>query len=88
MALQTCEVAWCLYAGKIGENLQNICKNKWILVPVYISKMWESWFALANSTMFGSDGQAKYDHVMVATQYQALSRLRVHCRFRCQPCVL
>ena len=47
--------------------------------------MWESWFGLANSTMFGSDGQAKYDHVIliITTQYQAL---RLHCQFLCEPC--
>jgi hypothetical protein len=38
-----------------------------------ISKMWESWFGLANLTMFGSDGQAKYDHVMDTTPYQPIS---------------
>ena len=54
----------------------------------YISKMWESWFALAKQTMFGSDGQAKYDHVKSTTPYQPLSRFRVDCRFLCQPCVL
>ena len=34
-----------------------------------ISKMWESWFGLANLTMFGWDPQAKYDHVMITTPY-------------------
>ena len=38
-----------------------------------ISKMWESWFGLAKPTMFGSDGRAKYDHVMVITPYQSIS---------------
>ena len=55
---------------------------------VHISKMWESWFALANSTMFVSDGHAKYYHVIPTTQYQALSSLRAHCRFLCQACLL
>jgi hypothetical protein len=48
-----------------------------ILYPVYllsygISKMWESRFGLANSTMLGSDGQAKYDHVMLTMPYQPI----------------
>ena len=42
-----------------------------------ISKMWESFFGLANSTMFGSDGQTKYDHVMFTPAYQSIS---IHCK--------
>jgi len=50
-----------------------------------ISKMWESWFALANSRMFVSEDRAKYEHIMVTTQYQPLSRLRLHWQLRCKP---
>ena len=35
--------------------------------------MWESWFGLTNQTMFVSDGQAKYDHVIRITPYQPIS---------------
>ena len=40
----------------------------WSRVYSAISKMWESWFGLANLTMFGSDTQAKYDHVRAYPQ--------------------
>jgi hypothetical protein len=35
----------------------------------YISKMWETWFALVNETMFGSDARAKYDNVLFTMPY-------------------
>src|SRR5882762_6081329 len=50
-----------------------------------ISKMWESWFALANWTMFVSEDRAKYEHIMVTTQYQPIPRLRLHWQLRCKP---
>jgi hypothetical protein len=40
---------------------------------MFISKMWESCFGLANLIMFSSDDLAKYDHVMLTMPYQPIS---------------
>jgi hypothetical protein len=61
-------------------NLQYVVQvNDYCITCVWtpISKMWESWFGLVNETMFGSETQAKYDHVMLRTPYQPIS---IHCK--------
>ena len=69
----------------VVEQIRAITNQQWANC---ISKIGKSWFGLAKQTMFGSDGLAKYDHILCTTPYRALSRLRVDCRFPCQPCVL
>jgi hypothetical protein len=57
--------SWLVETSNIRSLLVHQVGTLW-----RISKMWESWFGLAKPTMFGSDDQAKYDHVILTTLYR------------------